>query len=137
MLKHIKRPQSSEGGRIKARESSKGSTQPLHPKFSFEKMVSSHSVSECEREEKAALADTLYKLGQMTWAEIMRADRHKSGCEIISSERIKAPGKHAITPDSNILAFRFSGMKPMIGYRLDETFYVVWLDRAFNVYEHS
>ena len=136
MQKHIKRPQSNEGDRIKARESSKGSTQFLHPKFSFERMAPSHSVSECESEEKAALADTLYKLGQMTWAQIMQVDRHKSGCETISLEQIKAPGKHAITPDSNILVFRFSGMKPMIGYRLDETFYVVWLDRAFNVYAH-
>ncbi|WP_153940691.1 hypothetical protein [Acidithiobacillus thiooxidans] len=137
MQKRIKRPQSNEGDRIRAPRSSKGSRQSLHPKSSFEKMSSSHSVFECETEEKAALADTLYKLGQMTWAQIMQTDRHKSGCETISLEEIKAPGKDAITPDSKVLAFRFSGMKPMIGYRLDETFYVVWLDRAFKIYGHS
>ena len=137
MRKHIKRPQSNEGDRIKARESSKESSQSLHPKFSFEKMASSHSVSECQSEEKAALADTLYKLGQMTWAQIMQVNRLKSGCETITLGQIKAQGKDAITPDSNILVFRFSGKKPMIGYRLDETFYVVWLDRAFTVYDHS
>lgn len=136
MQKHIKRPLNNEGSRVKARESSRGSTQSLHPKFSFEKMASSHSVSTCEHTEKAALADTLYKLGQMTWAEIMQAGRHQSGCEKIKWSQIKAQGKDAITPDSNVLAFRFSGMKPMIGYRLDETFYVMWLDRAFNVYDH-
>lgn len=36
MQKRIKRPQSNEGDRIKAPRSSKGSTQSLHPKFSFE-----------------------------------------------------------------------------------------------------
>lgn len=137
MTGSIKRSQAAQKGRIKSQDSSKGSTQALRPKFSFEKMAISHGIAKCEREEKAALADTLGVLGQMTWAEIMQASRHGSGCEIIDRDIIKAPGKDRITPDCNILAFRFSAMKPMIGYRLDETFYVVWLDRAMNVYDHG
>lgn len=42
----------------------------------------------------------------------------------------------SITEDTPILSFRFSGKAPMVGFRREEVFYVVWLDRAFDVYPH-
>lgn len=43
-----------------------------------------------------------------------------------------------ITEDkANLLAFRFSGKKPMVGYRIRNIFYVLWFDAAFELYDHG
>jgi hypothetical protein len=38
---------------------------------------------------------------------------------------------------SFFLAFRFFDKAPMVGYRKEEVFYVLWLDREFKLYQHS
>ena len=44
---------------------------------------------------------------------------------------------HAVTPDVNLLAFRFSDKAPMIGFRRGATFFIVWLDHQFKLYDHG
>jgi hypothetical protein len=50
-----------------------------------------------------------------------------------SSQRFEPPQN---TGRFNIIAFRFSGKKPMVGYKEGHTFNVLWFDRAFDVYQH-
>jgi hypothetical protein len=61
----------------------------------------------------------------------------KQGYEKIPHVRIRAGIPPAITEDVDILAFRFCGKAPMVGFRLDEVFFVVWLDRGFTLYDHG
>ena len=42
-----------------------------------------------------------------------------------------------ITGEVNLLAFRFFGRRPMVGYRNRTTFHVLWLDRDFTLYSHA
>ena len=42
-----------------------------------------------------------------------------------------------VTEDVTLLVFRFSGRKPMVGYRVKEAFYVLALDRDFTLYDHG
>ena len=112
------------------------STQHLKPLFSLEYLKKSYCLSACTKEEKASLADTLHKLSQLTWAEIMQCGRHQLGCEIINTNAIKDEIPSLITEDVNLLAFRFDGMKSMVGWRLDRIFHIVWLDRNFTLYTH-
>jgi len=72
----------------------------------------------------------------MSWAQINQAPRHGLGYEKISHTSIKAAIPPHITEDVNFLAFRFSGKAPMVGYRKQEVFYIVWLDRNFTLYDH-
>lgn len=85
---------------------------------------------------EAALTDTLCLLSQMTWAEINRADRHGRGYERIDRSQIKPAIPAHVTDDVNIIAFRFCGKAPMIGYRDGAVFYILWLNRTFTVYTH-
>ena len=62
----------------------------------------------------------------MTWQEIINVPRHGLGHEIIPNDE-----------SVNILAFRFSGQKPMVGYRQENVFYIIWLDRNFTLYDHG
>lgn len=77
------------------------------------------------------------KVSQLTWQEINQAPRHGLGTEIIDRLAIKDRLPGCITEDTNILALRFHGKAPMVGFRLAEVFYIVWLDRAFQLYDHG
>jgi hypothetical protein len=49
---------------------------------------------------------------------------------------IKATIPSHLQSDINLLAFRFCAKAPMVGYREGNVFHVVWLDRAFTLYDH-
>jgi hypothetical protein len=38
---------------------------------------------------------------------------------------------------SKFIAIRFDGKRPMVGVRIKNIFYVIWLDRDFTLYAHS
>nr|VFK10581.1 MAG: hypothetical protein BECKLPF1236A_GA0070988_100409 [Candidatus Kentron sp. LPFa]VFK27148.1 MAG: hypothetical protein BECKLPF1236C_GA0070990_100439 [Candidatus Kentron sp. LPFa] len=43
-----------------------------------------------------------------------------------------------ITEDNkDLLAFRFSGKKPMVEYRYKNIFYVLWFDHKRKLYKHG
>ena len=126
--KHIKSPHTSDAMPCEKRK----------PLFSFEFIDSQYCVSRCEKNDKAALADQLRLLGTQTWAELRQGNRHKTGYEKIHTSAIKPRIPPHLKNDDSVtfIAFRFSGMKPMIGYRIEEVFHIIWVDRDFSVYEH-
>jgi len=93
-------------------------------------------LSDCNTEEKAAFADTLHKLSQLPWVQLKQSSRHGVGYEKISREAIQSGIPKHITEDVNFIAFRFHGLKPMVGYRDGNIFHILWLDRAFKLYKH-
>lgn len=109
------------------------------PLFSFEHMPngSGFSISCAGPDDRSQLASKLYQLSQMTWMQINQAPRHGSGSEIIARAAIKAKVPPAVTDDTNMLAFRYSGKRPMVGYRDGRTFHVLWLDWNFTLYDHG
>lgn len=113
------------------------SSEQQKPHFSLEYLDGEYSLSGCDKVQKAAFADTLHKLSQLTWAQLKRAGRHGSGYEKIEKHSLKRPVPGHITDDVNIIAFRFCGKAPMVGYRNRRTFYVIWLDINFSLYSHG
>ncbi len=59
------------------------------------------------------------------------------GFETITRGAISRPVPAHITEDVTFIAFRFSGMKPMVGYRVDGMFHIIWFDCTFNLYDHG
>jgi hypothetical protein len=48
------------------------------------------------------------------------------------------PSPPHVTEDvQRFIAFRFFGKAPMVGYRVQAIFYLLWLDCSFTLYEHS
>jgi len=132
----IKRPEAKQGKTI-ATPSTGADSGREPPSFCFKHCVREYSVESCTTEEKSALADTLWQLSQRTWNELHSAHRHGSGCEKIDRTAIRVGIPRAVTEDANIWAFRFYGKAPMLGYRDGRMFHIVWLDRAFKVYDHG
>ncbi|APX94290.1 hypothetical protein BWR19_15860 [Halomonas sp. 1513] len=113
------------------------STNRETPWFCFNQLQRGHCIQDCEREQQAAVADTLRRLSQLTWGEISQAHRHGLGYEKISRDSLKVPIPPQVTEDAQLLSFRCHAHAPMVGYRVDRVFHVVWVDRAFDVYNHG
>jgi len=107
------------------------------PVFCFRYLDKTHGLDSCDKDEKAALVSTLYELSQLSWRELRRAPRHGLGYEIIARKSFRVSIPKHITEDVNLIAFRFSGLKPMVGYRDEGIFRIIWLDRSFKVYDHG
>jgi hypothetical protein len=118
-------------------ETQKPSPEQQKPIFSLHYLQKSHCLSDCDKDEKSAFADTLHKLSQLTWNQIISSSRHGAGCERIPQNAIKATIPPHLQSDINLLAFRFCAKAPMVGYREGNIFHVVWLDRAFTLYDHG
>lgn len=105
--------------------------QQRKPLFSFQFLDARYCISCCEKDDKAALADQLRILGSKTWAELQQAPKHGIGCERIERNAINGSFPRHLENDKSVafLAFRFSGKKPMVGYRDDEVFHIIWLVR--------
>ncbi len=108
------------------------------PIFSLEKLQAGpYCLSSLDQKGKADFAMAIFKRKDLKWSEIMQADRHGLGTEKIAKKAIKAPIPNFLTEDvDELLAFRFSGKKPMVGFRQRDTFFVLWLDGDFTLYPH-
>lgn len=109
------------------------------PLFSLERLQKGdYCLSALEKDDKAAFADSIFKRKSVTWNQIQQMDCHGLGYEKIAVTSIKPSVPKFITEDqSNLIAFRFSGLKPMVGYRSKNVFYVLWFDHDYSVYNHG
>jgi len=110
----------------------------LPPIFSLEKLVGDkYCFSNLNDTDKKQFAESIFKRKNLSWSDIKKANRHALGFEKISKDSIKGTKPSFITDDINeFLAFRFSGMKPMVGYRTQNIFYVLWFDLDYTLYKH-
>ena len=82
-------------------------------------------------------ANAVFLRKNLTWNEIKRAGRHGLGTEKISKDAIKEATPKFITEEiDTYLVFRYNGLKPMVGYRQRDVFYILWFDSDFTLYDH-
>ena len=112
-----------------------GSVLDKHPLFSLRHLSGNYCVTCCDKDHQAAFAVTLHKLSQLTWKQLFSADRHGVGFEKITHENIHT-SIPTIASMEKLLAFRYNGKHPMVGFQEKEVFHVLWLDRDFTLYDH-
>lgn len=83
------------------------------------------------------VAEAMFRRRERTWRQLRSDDKHGLGSETISRDALKVALPPCVTDDATILAFRFKGKAPMVGFKLEGVFYILWLDRAFDVYDHG
>jgi hypothetical protein len=110
-----------------------------YPSFSFRFLQKNtgHHLDNCKEEDRLQLICQIVKLSELTWNQIYSSHKHGFGSETIPYKKIKPTIPSHVTKDSTLLALRFSGHKPMIGYRDGATFFVLFLDHNFSVYNHG
>lgn len=109
------------------------------PIFSLERMqVGRYCLSQLDKDHKAAFSDAIFRRRSITWRELKNADRQGIGFEKIAKTAISEKLPAYVTQDVDcLLAFRFKGKAPMVGYRVKDVFYVLWFDRDFTLYNHG
>jgi hypothetical protein len=134
--KSILQPNKNKGKQLASQETIDYDNKP--PIFSLERLIQGdYCFSNLAQKDKAAFAESIFKRRNIPWRDIKSLPRHGLGFEKISKASIKTALPKNITEDFNyFLAFRFSGKKPMVGYRINEIFYVLWFDHDFTLYEH-
>ena len=111
----------------------------IHPVFCFRYLNKNYNIKKCTAREQQALLEKLHFLSEKTWTEIQFADKHSFGTEKIKQTSIKAGKPPHLSKDVDFYAFRFDGLKPMVGFRNAKAsfvFHVVYLDRDFTLYDH-
>jgi hypothetical protein len=136
MAKFSKKPDKERGKLLRLHESQEISPEQQPPLFSLRHLDKVFCLSVCNKDEKAAFADTLHRLSQLTWSQIRQVDRHKLGYEVIRRECLKSSIPAHLKEDVRFIAFRFCGLAPMVGYREMATFHILWLDPKFCLYDH-
>jgi len=132
----LRDPEVNSGKHIKPKAVIEETPDQQPPVFSLQYLQPGYTLSECDKDEAAAFAKMLGRLSQMKWSDIKTAPRHGLGFEKIARTAIKVALPPHIAEDVNFIAFRFSGMKPRVGYREGTIFHILWLDRSFSLYEH-
>lgn len=133
----LKKMKGSSGPHLRPPDTEKGSPFPNKPVFSLHQMRHPYCVDDCDADDKKFFADALWRRSQLTWTELTLSRKHGLGSEQIAQGAIKEQLPSTVTPDVTLLAFRFSGMKAMVGYRDGETFHILWLDHSFALYDHG
>ena len=103
--------------------------------FSFRYIQKNHCFSNCQPNEKQALAESIFKRRDMTWKSIQREPRHGLGYEKINQLNVAKP--NCVPNGASILSFRFCGKAAMVGFKENDVFHILWLDREYTVYNHG
>jgi len=129
---------SSPFGGKDAKSSAPKNNDQLPPIFSFEHMAggNGYSVECCNDDHCAALSKRFFLLSKKTWLEIKQAPRHGIGSEKIARRSIKPAIPNSVTDDVELIALRYNGLHPMVGYRDGRVFHVIFLDHTMDVYPH-
>jgi hypothetical protein len=89
-------------------------------------MHGKYCLSNLNLENKAQFAESIFGRKNVIWKEINQAPRHGIGTEKIAKTSIRAALPLFITDEViNLIAFRYHGMQPMVGYRQRDIFYVL------------
>lgn len=135
--KKIKRPSPKSGKRVKSHDAPGENFDARPPCFSFRYIQNQYSIDDCDWDAKIHILEALNKRKDIAWQRLKTTDRHGLGLETISQDAIKAPMPTCVTPDTTLLAFRCIGKAPMVGFREDDRFYVLWIDPTFSLYDHA
>lgn len=129
--RRISPPPPKQGQHVLAPESGDEAT----PCWCFKHLQKGYSVEDLDRDQKAALIDSLSKRSHRTWSEIKTESRTKLGSEKIAEGSIRG-GLPMLVRGQTILCFRMGDSGRFLGVRNAQVFHLVWIDCTFSLYEH-
>ena len=109
------------------------------PKLSFEFLSGDYCISQCQQREKAEIIDTLHKISQRTWQEIIQLGKSGIGYEQIKLSQLKCVSPKCKIFDNldKVTIFHKPPKVPIVGFRVEDIFYVFCIDRTYNAYKHN
>lgn len=118
-------PRKTPGFNIREREKDHDDK---HPIFSFKHMRygNANCVSQCSKEDKAAIIGILVKLSQYKWKQIATFPREQYGSEPIPRDQFSVSLPPIVTPDvEKLQVFRYSDEGRIAGFRELDIFHIL------------
>lgn len=110
-----------------------------YPKFSFEFCFGSvRGIDKATKPVKQSVIEKIIYLSQMQWVDIKALARENGFEKIEKSSFKKLPNiPKKFEAEDHIVVFRLPSKKGrLIGYLEEDTFFVVWIDTKFDMYNH-
>jgi hypothetical protein len=107
------------------------------PVFSFIHLSRKYCVSKCTTEQKAAFADKMRTLSELTWNDILITNRRGNGFEGLSQDGIKDNPPPSVRGDVKLIGTKFHDYRRIVGFREDATFHIIWFDYDGSLYDHD
>jgi hypothetical protein len=108
------------------------------PKFCLHFLRGPFDVGALDAEKRAAFAQTLQRLASSRWQDLITAPRHGQGSELIPRGAIRAPVPPQFEGEDRFMVFRYSGMHPMAGIRIQDVYHVLWIEPEMgDLYDHG
>jgi hypothetical protein len=109
-----------------------------YPVFCFKYIHRDYHLDKCTNDEKRKFIEQILLISSNSWEQLQLAPKHGVGSEKISSNSIRANiPNHFSEEVGTLLAFRFDGKKPFIGFRNGFIFHIFYIDRDFTLYNHG
>lgn len=110
-----------------------------HPLFCFRFIHKDFSLDQCSKEHRISFIEKLMKLSQVNWQDLIKCHRHGLGFEKMPMNKLKARLPASISAEfEELLAFRYHGKRPFLGYRNRFIFHVIFIEREFGeLYDHG
>lgn len=114
----------------------KASGDKMCPKFSFEFLNGDYCLSKCESREKSNLASKLHLIGRQTWGDLRRLGRN-NGFEPIPTAQLRCRIPEEFRHETSSIVFHMASNIPVVGFRREDVFYIIAIDRTFSAYSHG
>ena len=82
-------------------------------------------LSKCEKSDRTLILDKLLGLSQFKWKDIHSKPKQGFGYESIHKDSFKKPFPPIVTPEVNILVFRYSSSGRIAGFRDKDIYHIV------------
>ncbi len=104
------------------------------PLVSFKHAVRGWDVDNCEQKDRSAVAKKISSISKQTWRQLRNQGGNKGGYkeEPPMFDRVPNPFNGEMP-----IAFRLQNHMPIIGVRIQNVFYALWIDHKMNLYDHG
>lgn len=138
-MKKINKANECRSGKLKQEAIEQVNYNRSKPKISLEFLQGKYCVSKCQKHEKAQIIDTLHKISQHTWQEIIQEGKYGFGYEQIEVSQLKCalPQNTIFDNLDKVTVFHNTPKIPIIGFRIQDTYYIFCIDRNYKAYNHG
>jgi len=107
-----------------------------YPRLSLRHLQRDYGVEELSVPQRAAFLLKWAKRSQITWVDLNAHQRHGLGSEQMPASQIKPTAPQELAQE-RYMVFRHDGNLPFAGYRVGDTFYVLWIEAKYgDLYDH-
>ncbi|TQS42855.1 hypothetical protein [Cryptosporangium phraense] len=125
------------GGTGETLQEKSGDAASGYPSLCLRHVRQGYGVEELSEGQRSEFLVKWAKRSRFTWAELQLHQKHGLGFEYLPAHQIKKVAPDALA-QNKYMVVRHEGNLPAVGYKVGDTFYVLWIEACYgDVYNHG